>query len=78
MTLSATKLRADLYRILDEVARTGRAVSVKRHGATLNIVRAPRGKRSKRRTVKLVDRPGVVVGDPESLVHIDWSKYWKP
>ena len=27
---------------------------------------------------RLPRRDGVVVGDPEDLVHIDWSEGWKP
>jgi len=77
MTLSATRLRADLYRVLDDVARTGKPVSIERNGTVLRIVRAPRLRRRKRRTVTLKNRRGVLVGDPDALIHIDWSRHWK-
>ena len=38
MSVSATKLREDLYRIIDSVLETGEPVEIKRKGGTVRIV----------------------------------------
>jgi hypothetical protein len=74
--VSASELRADIYRILDGILRTGRPVEVERRGRLLRIVavdREPAG-----RLEGLRPHPDAVVGDPEDLVHLDWSGDWRP
>ncbi len=72
MVLSASKLRADIYRILDEILATGTPVEIERHGRRLRIVADP----APSRLSNLVRRSGVVTGDSEDLVHLDWSGEW--
>lgn len=73
MKLSASKLRQDIYRILDEVAETGIPVEIERRGKTLKIiVEKPPSKLD-----RLIRRDHIV-GDPEDIVHMDWSHEWKP
>jgi prevent-host-death family protein len=71
MVLTASKLRQDVYRILDRVADTGAPVEVTRRG--------------KRIRISLVDAPGklerltrrkVLRVEPETIVHMDWSDEW--
>lgn len=50
MTVTASKLRENIYNILDEVAETGVPVEVIRKGVTLRIV--PEVKRSKLANLK--------------------------
>ena len=76
MKITASKLRENIYRILDQVAETGVAVEIVRGGRRLKIVPADETAPSK--TARLRARPKVLVGDPERLVHLDWSKEWKP
>jgi hypothetical protein len=73
MRLTASKLRQDIYRVLDHVLATGEPIEIERHGRRLRIVAddAPS------RLARLVRRPSVVVGDSEELVHLDWSGEWK-
>ncbi|MCB1032814.1 MAG: type II toxin-antitoxin system Phd/YefM family antitoxin [Acidobacteria bacterium] len=73
MALSASRLREDIYRILDRVAETGIPVEVKRRGKMLKIiaVEAPS------KLANLEVRPEFLVGDPEEIVHLDWSSEWK-
>jgi len=73
MELTASKLRENIYRILDEVLETGEPVSIRRRGKLLRIVPA-----EPRRRLKLVSRPDFMKCDPEELVHIDWSSEWRP
>lgn len=71
---TATRLRANLYRVLDEVLATGRPVEIERHGRVLRIEAvAPAD-----RLLGLTPRPDYIRGDPDSLVHLDWSGEWKP
>jgi prevent-host-death family protein len=70
--LSLTKVRADLYKIVDRVLETGDPVEIERRGKRVRIVPV----RSKSKLDNLVRRPGTLVGDPEDIVHMDWSEEW--
>lgn len=72
MALTASRLRQDIYRILDEVLATGEPVVIERNGRRLRIVAEDPPSRLDR----LVRRPDVVTGDPNDLVHLDWSDEW--
>lgn len=72
--LSVSALRADIYRIIDRVVRTGQPVEVTHKGRKVRIV--PVGPRS--RLDNLTPHPDDIVGDPEDLVHVDWSGEWRP
>jgi hypothetical protein len=72
--LTASRLRADVYRVLDGVLETGVPAVVKRRGRTLRIVPGePVG-----RLDRLVARPDFIKGNPEDLVRLDWSREWRP
>ena len=73
MPLKASSLRENIYRILDQVLETGVPVEIERHGKILKIV--PAEPRSKLDNLKPRD---YIVGDPEELVHLDWSGEWRP
>jgi len=72
MVVKPSRLRANLYRLLDRVLRTGEPIEIDRGGKKLLIV--PKEKPSRLNSLK---RREVIVGDPEDLVHVDWSKEWK-
>lgn len=74
MPISASELRADIYKLLDEVIETGEPLEVERKGVVLRI--APVERRSRLERVK--GNPDLIVGDPDELVHMDWSGYWRP
>lgn len=74
MAITASALRADVYRILDEVLETGVPIEIERGGRRLRIVPVDTGSRLER----LVARPEVIVGDPDDLVHLDWTAEWRP
>ena len=69
--ITASALRQDIYRILDQVLETGEEVEIERKGKVLRIV-PPRA----RRRLDLLPKRDFIVGDPEDLVHIDWSEEW--
>ena len=72
LKLSLTKARSDLYRIVDGVLETGVPVEIERRGRKIRIVPV----RPKSKLENLVKRPGTIVGDPEGIVHLDWSDEW--
>lgn len=69
--LTASQLRQNIYRILDEVIETGRPVEIERKGT---VVRIEMERQDKSIFEVLRPHPGSIVGDPEDLVHIDWSQ----
>jgi antitoxin (DNA-binding transcriptional repressor) of toxin-antitoxin stability system len=74
MEVTASQLRTDIYRLLDEVLETGVPLEIHRKGRVLRIVAdAPPSK-----LTRLVPHPGFIVGDPDDLVDTDWSEHWDP
>lgn len=71
--ITASSLRQNIYRLLDRVLETGVPLEIERRGRLLRIV--PAESRSKLDNVMARD---CVVGDPEDLVHVDWSSEWRP
>lgn len=73
MSISGTKLRENVYRVLDEALETGKSVEIRRKGRTLRIV----PDRSGSRLDRLRKRP-TLHGKPDEIVHMDWSSEWRP
>ena len=73
MTITATQLRKNIYKVIDRVAATGVPVTVTRKGQCVLLV--PFKNRSRMSRLKKRD---VIKCLPEALVHMDWSKAWKP
>lgn len=74
--VTPSRLRADIYRILDQVLETGEPVEVQRGSRRLRIV--PVATPPVARLANLQRHPGAIVGDAEDLVEIDWSDAWRP
>ncbi len=72
MPLTATKLRENIYNILDQVLESGIPVEVERRGKILKIVPA----QSRSKLDNLRPRSYMRV-DPEEFVHLDWSAEWR-
>jgi len=72
MVMTASKLRANIYRILDQVLDTGIPVEIERRGLRLRLVPAS----APDKFANLVDRPGFLNCDPDEIVHIDWFDQW--
>jgi len=71
MRVTASKLRENVYRILDEAIATGRPVEVLRKGVVLKIVPETRPSKLSR----LKKRSGFD-GDPDTIAGMDWSAEW--
>ncbi len=72
MVITASYLRQNLYTILDEVAATGTSPAIVRKGVKLHIVADIKPDIFKR----LQKHPSVLKGDPDAIVHSDWSRHW--
>lgn len=71
--LSPSRLRANLYRILDHVLESGEAVEIERKGQRLRIVAQRQDKLD-----LLKPSPGYLAVPAEDIVHMDWSQEWRP
>lgn len=73
MILSAAKLRAHLYEIIAQVSTSGMPIEIEYKGMLVKLVPS----KTKGKLDKLKKRPGTIVGDPEDIVHLDWSNEWE-
>jgi len=73
MRLTASKLRQEVYKILDEIIRTGRPAEIERNGNILKIVPVKHrfSKLSKLKKRRLSEE------DSDNFEHIDWNSEWK-
>ena len=75
MVVTASQLRADIYKLLDLVLETGEAIEIDRKGQRLRIVA------DSPITVGRISRakgiPDLIVGDPNDLIHIDHLVEWR-
>ncbi len=67
--ITPTELRSNLYNLLDEVLGTGIPLEINRGGKRLRISPVEEPDKLK----NLVHRSGIIIGDPEELVTIDWE-----
>jgi hypothetical protein len=72
MAITASKLRENIYRILDEAIETGVPVEVARNGVILRII----PERPVSKLGRLKKRSGFH-GDPDDITRIDWLKKWR-
>lgn len=72
MPITVSKLRSDIYRLLDEVLTSGTPLEVELKGRQLVIL--PTQKASK--LARLVPHDCINC-DPQDLVHLDWSGEWR-
>ena len=71
--MTASRLRQDVYRILDEVLATGVPVEIERRGRLLRIVPVEPPSR-----IRELPRRPYLRTEPEEIVHTDWSEEWRP
>jgi hypothetical protein len=73
MALSASALRQDLYKKLDQVLDTGIPLEIKRRKGRLRIISVP--KKSKLGNLK---KRAIMKCGPQEIIHMDWSREWRP
>lgn len=71
MALTASSLRSNIYRLLDQVLETGQPLEIERKGKLLKIV--PVEKQSK---MDSLVKHSCLEGDIQSIVHLDWTEEW--
>lgn len=74
MPVTASKLRENVYKLLDQVLETGVPLEIERNGRRLRIVSVEAPEKLDR----LIPHPDCIVGDPDDLVHMDWYDEWHP
>jgi hypothetical protein len=71
MPITASKLRENVYKTLDEVIETGLPVEIVRKGVVLKIVLdQPPSKLAR------LKKRSLFVGDPDDIIGMDWSSEW--
>jgi len=76
VSITASKLRANIYQVLDQVAATGQPIDVLCNGQLLRIVAVQAGARPKLQ--RLSPRAGAFTGDLGELAELNWASSWKP
>lgn len=72
MTLTASKVRQNIYKILDDVADKGIPVEINRKGKIIKIVAEEcHGKLDNLKKRKVMNCK------PDDIVHMDWSIEWR-
>jgi hypothetical protein len=67
-----SNIQKDILGILDKVVKTGVPMVIERKGKRLLISPA-----EKHRNLDcLEDHPDFIIGNPDNLVHIDWTAKW--
>lgn len=72
MPVTASTLRGNIYRFLDQVIETGEPLEIERKGKLLKIIPVDQPAKISR-----LVKHDCLTGDPESIVHLDWSAEWK-
>jgi hypothetical protein len=76
--LTASRLRANVYRVLDQVLDTGVPVEIERHGRRLRILPVNAGGSRVAPKLARLKARRYLRSRPEALIHIDWSREWRP
>jgi hypothetical protein len=72
MAITVSALRGNIYRLLDKILESGKPLEIERKGKRLQIIpKEPDSKLSR------LTKHTCIQGDPESIVHVDWSDEWK-
>jgi len=71
MPISASALRGNIYKLLDQVLASGQPLEIERKGRLLKII----PEKQSTKFEKLVHHT-CLKGEPESIVHLDWSGEW--
>lgn len=68
-TITPTELRSNIYKLLDEILKTGIPLEIKKGDKKLRIVPVEKADKFD----NLIHRPEAIEGDPEDLVDISWE-----
>lgn len=71
MAITASRLREDIYKILDQAIESGQPVEITRKGTVLHIV--PEKRISKLDNLRVRT---VFIGDSDEIASMEWSSEW--
>ncbi len=74
MPINLTQLRGNIYQWIDQLIETGEPIEVERKGVIIKIALADNSASQQKK--KFVKHKNVYIGNPEDLVHMDWSNEW--
>lgn len=74
MAITASQLRADVYRLIDNAIATGEPLDIERNGVIVRLVPP----RATHWLDRLPRREWTGPGDIEDLAEVDWSGSWNP
>jgi PHD/YefM family antitoxin component YafN of YafNO toxin-antitoxin module len=72
MVVSASALRQNVYALLDKVLESGVPIEIERKKRRLRIVAVEKPEK-----LANLRSHATLKGDPEDVVHCDWSGEWK-
>jgi hypothetical protein len=70
--ITPSKLRQNLYNLLDQVIMTGKPIEIKRKGKVIKIILEPT--KSKLDNLKKRD---ILNCEPDEIIHNNWEAEWK-
>ena len=70
--VSASGLRRNIHRLLDEVLESGEPLEIPRRGRVLRVV----AEATASKTAAMRGNPHALTGDPDDVVPVDWSPSW--
>jgi len=71
VSVTVGEFRQNIYELLDRVLDTGLPLEIVRNGRRLRVVPGE----AQRKLDLIVKHDDYIVGDPEKLVHINWSTW---
>jgi hypothetical protein len=74
MVITASELRQNIYRLLDQVLESGAPLEIERNGRRLRVISVDAPPKLDR----VIGHADYIVGEPDELVHVDWSHEWRP
>jgi len=79
MTLTLEQFQKDAQPWLAALKETGESLVLLAGGETYEVRRTvPAKEQPIQRDLEAIPKSSSIVGDPEDIVHIDWSSEWRP
>ena len=76
--ISVTKLRKELFKVMDQIAQGGEPIFVDRNGVRIKIARDEEAKISKFERMRSFQGESVLRCPIEEIENIEWNSTWEP
>ena len=77
MNISASTLRQNVYKTLDEIVETGKEVKINRKGKKLKIILDSSDKGKQKNNLLNLKKRKITSCREDDLIYIDWYSKWK-